>query len=426
MSKVLYFIDSIHYHPDSDEVSVNMLSTRPGAEFSRVVTLSSKQMIPRGWRGAIREGWYVYYDEVKNQPYTYGNRSRYAKERFKRYNELMGVLSEQYFTPGGSEEDAAIMSLCTSETAEVVSFHVNVGHGNCSFILISEGVKQRLWGVDCSIKDNKGTYLGNLEECLDEIASRMGKNRSGVHIDRFFLTHPHHDHYNGMEYLINRGHIDTDTICYINWFFQMAYDDYLQIMEKLKGLRVRFVEPLIDKSNPGISFLYPEIRIYPHQKTVDPVIDPDKKQYRIVSNPNNASSVILFELGNRSMLFPGDLESGGFKRIKCRGVMNSIDYYVISHHGSKTGHPDFIPCCPVPGATFINCLRDRINKALLMGRDGAYSNVYSDRVLHFFDGKPDCLVLTEKDASGGKKKFLELVWRSGDVQYYPRQDHSLP
>lgn len=420
MSKVLYFVDSIHYHSEANEFSVKFLATVPQDDYVRIVTLSSDQMIIRGWKGRVREGWYVYYDEEHNeQPLTYGNRSKLAKEQFKRYKELLIALSRRYFTPGESKEDEIIKCLRTSTTAQVVSFHVNVGHGNCSLILILEGKEYWLWGVDCSIKDVTGSFSNNLEECLDEVALRIGiENRSGLHIDRFFLTHPHNDHYNGMEYLIDNGYIDKNTICYINWYYHMPYDDYLRIMEKLNSRGVRFVEPLIKNSNQGIGFLYPEFRIYRHKTTVDTSIDPDKKKYRIISNANNASSVILFELGNRSMLFPGDLEKGGFKKIVCRGVMNSMDYYVVSHHGSLNGHPDFDPSCKTPGVSFALCLRNRIDKAILMGRDGAYSDVYSEQVLSFFRAKSDCLVYTEKDSSDTKNKFIELDWGNGQVIYH--------
>ena len=36
---------------------------------------------------------------------------------------------------------------------QVISYHVNVGHGNCSFILIEAKSCYRLWLVDCSIID---------------------------------------------------------------------------------------------------------------------------------------------------------------------------------------------------------------------------------------------------------------------------------
>lgn len=420
MSKALYFVDSIRSHPETNEFSVTLLATVPQEDFGRIVTLSFNQMMLRGWRGRVREGWYVYFDEDQNErPFTYGNRSELARSQFKRYKELLTVLSRHYITPRESKDDSVIKCLCTSETAQVASFHVNVGHGNCSFVLIREGKEYWLWAVDCSIKDAKGSYCKNLEKCLDVIASRVGiAKRKGLHINRFFLTHPHKDHYNGMEYLIDNGHIDKNTICYINWYYQMAYEDYLRIMEKLHKRNVQFVEPLIENSNPGIGFLFPERRIYRHQITVDTSIDPDKKKYRIVSNANNASSVILFELGNRTMLFPGDLEQAGFKRIKCRGEMNSMDYYAISHHGSLSGHPDVSLPCHIPGSSFATCLRSRIKKAILMGRDGAYLNVYSKHVLNFFSAKTDCLVLTEKDEYSFKNMFIELDWQTGQVQYY--------
>lgn len=416
MPKDLYFIDSIFFHQGDNTASIRLLSTEPQEESARIVTLSSQRLALRGFFGPIKEGYYVYYHENENLPFTYGNRSPFAKRMFQKYYAFLETLSKNFIVPDNSNDDQLINLLQKSDRLHVLSYHVNVGHGNCSFILILVGGEYRLWAVDCSIKDSKGTYRGNLNACLDEIACCAGvKDWHRLHISRFFLTHLHDDHFNGMEDLIDNGIIDANTICYINWYYQMASPVFISIMNKLSKLGVRSIEPIIQNSMPCIGILYPECRIYRHPITVSSSSVP---QHRIEKCANNASSVLLFELGERSMMFPGDLQLKGFKSITCKGEMYSVNYYAVSHHGSDNGHPDFAPLCRVPGVSYVNCLRTGISKAVLMGRDGAYPGIYSRNVLSFWRNKANCLVLTESDSSGNPNKFVKLDWGNGTVRNY--------
>lgn len=420
MSKVLYFVDSIHYHPEGETASVSLLSTElNGNEIVRVITLSSEQLVLRGLRWHLKEGWYVYYDNEESEyPFTYGNRSRFAQEQFDLYYESLSGLAKRFLVPGNSPKDEQVKQLAKSKTTNVRSFHVNVGHGCCSFILMQDNGFYLLWAIDCSILDmsNRKSYSSNLISCLDKIASDVGlSSRDGLHIDRFFLTHPHFDHFNGMEYLINNGHIDSNTICYVNWEYQMASPTFNRIMRTLNGLGVWSVEPLVQNSISGISFLHPECHIYRHPKTV---VAP-KTPNRMEGKANNASAAIHFKLGNRNMLFPGDLEKKGFGKLVCRGQMCGMDYYAISHHGSLNGHPDVSLSCHSHGKTCLSCLRTGVSKVLLMGRDGAYQGIYDhSTVIGFFSSIPNCLVYTEKDSLGKSIKFVELNWGNGKVRYF--------
>ena len=238
MPKDLYFIDSIFFHQGDNTASIRLLSTEPQEESARIVTLSSQRLALRGFFGPIKEGYYVYYHENENLPFTYGNRSPFAKRMFQKYYAFLETLSKSFIVPDNSNDDQLINLLQKSDRLHVLSYHVNVGHGNCSFILILVGGEYRLWAVDCSIKDSKGTYRGNLNACLDEIACCAGvKDWHRLHISRFFLTHLHDDHFNGMEDLIDNGIIDANTICYINWYYQMASPVFISIMNKLSKIR---------------------------------------------------------------------------------------------------------------------------------------------------------------------------------------------
>ncbi|MBL8026035.1 MAG: hypothetical protein JNL74_06475, partial [Fibrobacteres bacterium] len=53
------------------------------------------------------------------------------------------------------------------------SYHVNVGHGNCSILVVKNNNQYQLWMVDCSNHDylNKQFYTSNIEKSIMHIMS---------------------------------------------------------------------------------------------------------------------------------------------------------------------------------------------------------------------------------------------------------------
>ena len=135
MPRNLFFIDSI-YTPLEENLSiVNLLSTE--GEHSVVLRLDNEQLKMHNHRGTIREGWYVYYDEEKQVPFGYGNLSQYARERFREYYALREELAANIIDH--NSEDIVVPAVFLQRQAHITSYHVNVGHGNCSVILLTLG-----------------------------------------------------------------------------------------------------------------------------------------------------------------------------------------------------------------------------------------------------------------------------------------------
>lgn len=88
------------------------------------------------------------------------------------------------------------------DISDVHSYHINVGHGNCSIIVFCENDSYNMWMVDCSVFDftNKHNYSSNLEDCFQYISNNFGIGR----ISKLMITHLHYDHINGIEYLIKK------------------------------------------------------------------------------------------------------------------------------------------------------------------------------------------------------------------------------
>lgn len=59
--------------------------------------------------------------------------------------------------------------------SDVYSYHINVGHGNCSIIVYCENDSYNMWMIDCSVFDftNKRDYSSNLDACLNSICRRF-------------------------------------------------------------------------------------------------------------------------------------------------------------------------------------------------------------------------------------------------------------
>lgn len=429
MPKHLFFVDSI-YSPKlgNGNTIVSLLPAEvPGYEknqiFPNVIEVMPEGLEMYNHQGQIKEGWYVYYNnEGRQQSFGYGNLSAYARERFREFNTLRSQATAHYI---GINNERAVLptSFEREEGVKVTTYHVNVGHGNCSVILIECGSFYQIWMVDCSIVDKTDkwkSYQGNLDDCFKEIGSRLEKKENErFKINRFFLTHLHHDHYNGLEYLVDNGYIDSGTVCYMNLYYHMASPSYLRILRKLLMAKVKFIEPVAKNSNNIVRFLHPECRIYRSKATM---VDVPKKK-RIVGRPVNDSSVVVFfRLGGKTMVFPGDIEQNGFKVMSGKGTCSpylfASDYYVISHHGSINGHPD-MDCCKIdrPMPNMMDCVTNRKREVFLMGRNGAYNGIYSEQVEDYWNSLGN-LVYTEKDTTGKTVRFVELDWKNGTVVYH--------
>jgi hypothetical protein len=408
MTDNLYFIESIYTPTDSTQSVVTLLSTKEDEQTPIVRNLDEGLLKMHNHRGTIREGWYVYFDEGKQVPFGYGNLSLYARKQFREYYTLRNQLAERLIT--SDREEAIVHSYFQGANTKVTSYHVNVGHGNCSLVLIESGSFYQIWMVDCSIIDKTDhwrSYKGNLELCLKEITKKLGKvEDSKLHIDRFFLTHAHHDHYNGIEYLINNGYIDIRTLCYVNIYYQMAGKAYNKMLKALYDAKVKILEPISGNNKEAVSFLYPEKRIYRSKATVKNT----SVDYRIVDRPVNDSSFVLsIKVGGKTMVFPGDLEQEGFNNMSglgnCGPNLYDAEFYVASHHGSLNGHPT-MPCRVQPPRIKkpIICIKNNLKKIILMGRNGAYSKIYSQQVVDEWN-QTGTLVISEN-----APHFVELDW----------------
>jgi len=293
----------------------------------------------------------------------------------------------------------------SNTSKEFVSYHVNVGHGNCSFVV--EINTKNIWLVDCSNGDwcHKGKYQTNIDACVTYIQERFHIKQ--FHILKVFITHPHFDHYSGVDTLIDKGFIDSKTIFYINSYYNFANGLWNNLLNRIAGLTTsrNIIEPIIHSKFDGVDILYPK------QSVVRTSATTGGPYGRIIQpNANNASVVLkITDTNNKSFLFTGDIETAAWNTVDtCYPHLGNCDYYAISHHGSDTGH-DRTVCpmkCSISNVT--NCLKDNV-RPVLMGQDKAYPGIYSPKVKSDFKN----IIYTEN-----AEHFVEIEWRTNTIKPY--------
>ena len=349
----------------------------------------------------LYEGMFVYLEEENDiLLFTSGRGDDVAKEQMRENSRLRHQLlrDNNYLDNIADDLDYA--------HAQIKSYHVNVGNGNCTFVLFIDRYSYRLWMVDCGMIDvkNRRNYSANIDIVMDQIAHDINCDVSNVHIHRFLLTHWHADHYNGMIYMLQRGWLDSQTIFVMNLYYSCPTPCANQILYQLDRMNVRCYEPQVSLRLNNCSILHPNQRIGRWNNARLNMIG--------VRKVNDSSVVYSINGVGKSMIFSGDLERKGFDRMTiahtCRCCLHTSTYYCVSHHASLTGHID-IPCLSGPFPTVLDCVQHNLQYAIVMGRDGAYDGIYDAQVIQDFGNR---IIYSEKDDSGNKTRGVALEWKN--------------
>lgn len=351
---------------------------------------------------SLYEGMFVYLEEENDLlQFTSGRGDDIAKEQIRENSRLRHQLfrDNSYLDNIADDFDYA--------HAQVKSYHVNVGNGNCTFVLFIDCDSYRLWMVDCGMIDvkNRRNYSVNIDIVIGQIARDINCDVSNVHIHRFLLTHWHADHYNGMIHMLQRGWLDSQTIFVMNLYYSCPTPCANQILYQLDRMNVRCYEPQVSLRSKNCSILHPNLRIGRWNNARLNMIG--------VRKVNDSSVVYSINGVGKNMIFSGDLEKKGFDRMTkartCRCWLHTSTYYCVSHHASLTGHID-IPCLSGSLPTVLDCVQHNLKYAIVMGRDGAYDGIYDVQVIQDFGNH---IIYSERDKSGNKTRGVALEWNSG-------------
>ncbi|MGF7185274.1 hypothetical protein GGQ84_001360 [Desulfitispora alkaliphila] len=399
MNKKIYFVEEIienqnEYMLRLLETSKETINAKTKFELYNVSKISS--------RLDFMEGNFISF-KSEGVPIR-ANSDPIAKSEIYKNNIYRGNLIKKYKDRGKAND-------IWSES-QVYSYHVNVGHGNCSIIVVKKDAGHEIWIVDCSEFDftSRFNYRRNIVQCIDFIKNKFKINNFKV--DKLLITHPHFDHINGIEYLADQNYLDGSEI-WINFYYSWPGKYYNNLLSKLVSLNATFVEPKVSSITNNIEIIYPN-------KTILRV-QPTKGRYsnfEIVpkNKVNNASVIYKVSFNGKSIIFPGDIEEEGWNNVtECEPFLKNATFYCISHHGSLTGHKR--TSCPYGNTIHdieLCCFGKRIN--ILMGRNGAYPGIYHPNVLNAFYQRlytTDNFLHPEFDPV-----FLELNWQDECIVYY--------
>lgn len=248
---------------------------------------------------------------------------------------------------------------------------VNVGCALAIFLVISRvsDNKKELWCFDCGVEKNSGDFRDNICDCLRYIKDKFFKEDEPLRIDKFFLSHPHYDHYNEiiLDYLHNSeiwisSNVNTAPITYVN---------FVTMLEKQNEA---FVSPICNnQSNSVITIHHPD----------KPIVFRGEKRNRkpsvyYTTNANNLSPLIELRIGDKNIFLPGDIEKDGWRIFLDNNKeieFNDFSVSFHSHHGSKNGFLfDFFR----PNYTEYEVIHSKID--FLSSREKAPSGIVSEKM----------------------------------------------
>ncbi len=372
------------------------LNDKDNHEYRYVEKVSNQQI------ANIHEGQYVfYYDRYDGPVFENANSDNIAKRNIILNNLLRGLLIKKQ-RPKDQEIKIA-------PDSRIYSYHINVGHGNCSIIVIQDSNEVKLWMVDCSDFDykNKEDHQSQINACFSHIKDRFHIDK--IFIEKFFLTHAHYDHYSGVSRLLDGGILNGNTEFLMNLHYSMPSENYNRLLRKIHALSPSIIEPTFSLNQNWIEVWHPHTRTI-RSKTVAYV----NQNVTVEPKINNSSVIYFFKLGQKTMLFPGDIETERWNTVNsCYPCLRNTDYYIISHHGSLNGH--LRNQCP--HSRYISNLSDCVGSfatPILMGKDGSYSGIYSRKVIQDFNCN---IAYSEKDMNGNTCQFLEIDWQTNQKQW---------
>lgn len=204
-------------------------------------------------------------------------------------------------------------------------------HGGLEFTMLDvgqgDGLFMRLPGGTICFVDGGSTSVKNVGEY--RILPYL-KYEGVSKLDYIIFTHLDEDHVNGMRDLVEKSGgmdgVSIGTILFPN--IGNPDDTYLELwsMAEEKGIKVETIGAgdVIREEETILECFYPV-------------------QGDFAEDKNNSSTVLKLTYDKFSMLLTGDLGFEGEEELLERGVLEDIDVWKVSHHGSKySGSGEFL------------------------------------------------------------------------------------
>lgn len=122
---------------------------------------------------------------------------------------------------------------------------------------------------------------------------------------------------------------------------------------------------------------------------------------------NNSSVVIELEWEGWRLLFPGDAEEKSWEIMERQGLLRSVHFLKVSHHGSANGSPPWVIDRLLPE----QAPDDRLRRAVVSTSDGAYSGVPDGPTLELLKSRGELLDTRDKEPGA----WIDITFPEGGV-----------
>ena len=191
--------------------------------------------------------------------------------------------------------------------------------------------------IDCYLKEGEDASCRK-----NEILREITKKRKIKTITRFISTHPHNDHFLGIEALDKQAEI-------INFYAvenelpenpdDVSLTKYIELRDNKnfpikKGISRKWINKGDDlRGGSGICFLWPNITTKEYQEAL--------RKVKEGTNQNDISCVFTYKVGKASYMWMGDMETGMqdvFFESEKESIHN-VEVLFHPHHGRKSSAP---------------------------------------------------------------------------------------
>jgi competence protein ComEC len=156
-------------------------------------------------------------------------------------------------------------------------------------------------------------------------------------IAHLIITHPHYDHYNAVDSLLDNFQVQRVTLA--PFWYAPGSPGYHAAVNRMgiMGLPVHFLS--------GYERIYPDGGSYPHfdDKPVLELLGPSNSVLEELSEsgtltPNHVSIITRLTYGKFSMVFAADAQMENWFPFDREGMLeDKVDVFRAAHHGSKRG-----------------------------------------------------------------------------------------
>lgn len=167
------------------------------------------------------------------------------------------------------------------------------------------------------------------------------KDNAIDHIDKLIITHDHENHYGGIAALLDGGigidelyfDLPEREVCSLEpWSMGCDYDHVVKYIEyaEARDVKLMSLQPgqvLMDDKMRGIRFQV----LYRYSGKDAPVT---------ITNINDTSAIMRLDVGQISVLFPGDLGDALGQYLADHGEGLDVDLLSVPHHGVEISAPN--------------------------------------------------------------------------------------